>query len=130
MEDQEKVATPAKRTIGLGALMSSEEVKIGINHFETHEPVGDIVLRVLKMPTIDKYRDLNNGTGRRKADKAAARSFLFKKAFIRFEPLPDVELDRGGHPDDLSFFLALEMLVDRVLIEYLDQTYPDLDAGK
>ena len=108
--------------------VEEEEYPFTVPNAKTGEPLGDIFLKRVKQPIIDKYRDLRNGEGRRKGNPAAARRYLFKQAYKRFEFLePGCEIDLGDSPNEVEFFIRkAEMLVDAVLIEYLAKVFPDV----
>lgn len=78
--------------------------------------------------------DIRNGSpdGRKKANASDAREYLFRKAFLRFAPVDETQtLDLGSCKSEVEFFLTnAPRLVDRVNIEYLNKTYPDIDLGK
>jgi hypothetical protein len=112
----------------------NREIRLGCLNPTTEEVTGHLVFKEVKMPVIDTYRDLHHGTGKgmRRPDKAKARIYLFKQAFIRFEPADkEANLALADNQSEADFFLAnAPKLVDRLIIEYLNETYPELDLGK
>lgn len=113
---------------------------------------GYMTLHVVKQPTIDRFRDIRNGDGRRKPDVAGARQYLFRRCYgktpgadgapnsesgFRFaEQFSGWELDLRpyqGTPRDkeIAFWLTEgEMIVDATLIAYLNHFFPDIDSKK
>ncbi|HEX8091034.1 MAG TPA: hypothetical protein VF762_19425, partial [Blastocatellia bacterium] len=81
-----------------------------------------------------KYRDIRNGDGRRKGNKEAAREYLFKKIFVRFEfaeASAELDLSACKEKTSLGFFLEkCGKLVDALNIQYLDAFFPDVDLKK
>ena len=125
-----------KQKAGLSAFESSGEEEHGFlipNAQRPEETLGTMYLRRVKQPILDKYRDIRNGEGRRKGNPAEARRFLFKRAYVRFEfSNPAMEIDLGDYANEVEFFSrGAEMLVDAVLLQYLDKLFPDvLDQKK
>ena len=118
------------RRLGASAFETQEDqtIDIPIKHATTGEALGNMRLRHVKMPVIDEYRDIRNGDGRKKGNVPRARKFLFRKIFVSFVPDdPSDTLDLAQGQSELEFFLPNEKLLDRVLIDYLEQTYPDID---
>jgi hypothetical protein len=105
-----------------------EVVEIGIKHPTTKERVGAIIMKHVGMPVIDVFRVKRHGDGRRDANPAEARRYLFKVAFLKFVPTnPNAALPLKPKQTELDYFLGKEKLVDHVIFEYLGQTYPNLD---
>ncbi|MCI0489388.1 MAG: hypothetical protein L0229_22575 [Blastocatellia bacterium] len=98
------------------------------NAQEPGKVLGDMFLKRVKQPVIDKFREIRNGEGRRKGNPAAARRYLFKQAYVRFEFFDSGrEIDLGDSPNETEFFVRkAEMLVDAVLIEYLNKLFPEV----
>jgi hypothetical protein len=94
--------------------------------------IGTMYLRAFPQPVLDRYRDLRNGDGRRKGDPTAARAYLLKKTYAKFEFLEeDCELDIGECKTDPDFFMKYaEMQVDAVLINHLEAVFPGVDSKK
>ena len=106
-------------------------VEIGVLHPRTGALVGTMFLKHVGMAVIDRYRDLRNGDGRNRGNPGNARRFLFRTAFVRFEPTdPKARLPLKPKQSELDYFLGKEKLVDRTLLEYLGQTYPEVDLSK
>ena len=112
-------------------LSDGEEVRIDTKHPVTQEVTGSIVMKHVGMPVIDTYRAKRNGDGRNSGNPSVARTYLFKVAFLRFEPRdPKIKLPLKPKQTQLDFFLEKGKLVDRVIIQYLGETYPDVETGK
>src|SRR5262244_1001996 len=94
----------------------------------TDEPVGEIHMKTVPMPVMDKYRNILNGIGRRNGNPKEAREYLFRKAFVKFEPKqPGAKLALNGHKSDLEFFIAeTPKVVDRVVLAYHSRNYTDV----
>jgi hypothetical protein len=126
----------AKKSVGVGAFEGDDDqiAEFNVPNAQTGERLGGMFLRNVRQPVIDKYRDIRNGDGRRKGDKEAARLYLFKRIFVRFEfDEPGVEVDTTGCKEKtpLGFFLEkCGKLVDALNIQYLEHFYPDIDSHK
>src|SRR5215471_1083631 len=72
---------------------------------QSGDPVGKIFMKPVSMAVMDRYRDILNGVGRRQGHPREAREFLFRSAFVRFEPeQPNAKLGLNGHSSEVDFF--------------------------
>jgi len=148
--EQPKVMSGAALA-GAGTTASPDEQEFNIRDTEGTVK-GFMTLHLVKQPTIDKFRDIRNGDGRRKADAAGGREYLFKRCYgkspttdgssnnesgFRFAPqfsgwALDLERYTGTQRDkEVAFFLAeCEMIVDATVIAYLNHFFPDVDSKK
>lgn len=149
-EEEEERTEPERKLMGGAALVSGGPEDVDEQEFNIRDRGGVVkgfmTLHLVKQAAIDKYRDIRNGDGRRKPDVAAARQYLFKRAYgkaegsgsgFRFaDQFAGWELDLSkyqGAPRDqeIAFWLGEgEMIVDATLIAYLNHFFPDIDSKK
>lgn len=105
-------------------------VKIGVPSAKTGALLGTMFLKRVPQSIRDKYRDILNGVGRKKGKPQAARQYLFKKAFVRFDfEDSKMQLALGKHKEPVEFFInECDTVVDAVIIQYHQETFPDVET--